>query len=87
MKIRRTVVSQSCDERTNGRTDEAKIIGPFVLRTGTKKNILTDIQTDKQTDKRTYEHTDKRIDNKHTDKQANKYTNNRNKLSITLFHV
>ena len=41
MKIRRTVVSQSCDERTNertnGRTDEAKIIGPFVLRTGTKK--------------------------------------------------
>ena len=41
MKIRRTVVSQSCDERTDGRTDgrtdEAKIIGPFVLRTGTKK--------------------------------------------------
>ena len=37
MKIRRTVVSQT---RPNGRTDEAKIIGPFVLRTGTKNQAL-----------------------------------------------
>ena len=36
MKIRRTVVSQSCD----GRTDEAKIIGPFGLRPGTKNRAL-----------------------------------------------
>ena len=36
MKIRRTVVSQTPpDGRTNGRTDEAKIIGPFGLRPGT----------------------------------------------------